>query len=383
MQQQFTEGPKISYRWRSSGFAAWNYVEGTMPGSLGEIASINHMPINRKIDDGGPFYLHKVTNTWQMASYTNQAKFDGQFTVGAPVSGTYVEVPTEPARSDADLFQLGGTAIARCEPTNPTASLSQTLGELRNEGLPATPGLEGIRALKERTKVAKSAGSEYLNVEFGWAPLVRDVRSFAKAAANSESIIDQYRKGSGVKMRKGYNFPTERSVTQYIGTMSPNPVKFPDFLTGMETVTKTSEVWFKGAFRYHVPMSDDQNNRLAEHASNARKLYGLDFDAEMLWNIAPWSWLEDWYMNTGDVMHNIAAFQTDSLVMQYGYIMSQRIKRRERWARHAASGGSVSHVYTEKYAQRKPGSPYGFGAVNGDLTDSQTAILVALGLSRT
>lgn len=383
MKQSFTIGPKFKYQWRSSGFAAWNYVETTLPGSLGELTSQNHMPINTKSDDGGPFYLHKETNEWSTGFYRNTSKYIGQFTVGNPVSGTYTEPATQPAVSDSQMMSWGTTAIARCEPTNPTASLSQTLGELKNEGLPRAPGLEGIRGLKERTHLARSAGSEYLNVEFGWAPLVSDVRSLAHAAMNSETIIDQYRAGSGQKMRKGYNFPTERSVTQFTGTFTPYPSNFPDFLTGMETVTQTSEVWFKGAFRYHVPMSDDQNNRLAIHASNARKLYGLDFDAETLWNLAPWSWLEDWYMNTGDIMHNISAFQTDSLVMQYGYLMSQRIKRRERWARHGPSGQTCSAISTTKYAQRKPSTPYGFGARSEDLTDSQTAILVALGLSMT
>lgn len=380
----FEDGPKISYRWRTSGFGTWRYVNSTMPGSLSEIVSFNHMPLNRALDDGGPFYLHKETNLWQLGTYNNSARYEGQYGVGKPISGSYTEVETQGARSDLDLFALGGTAISRCEPTNPTMSLSQTIGELRGgpKSVASVPGLEGIRALKERSKLAKSAGSEYLNVKFGWMPLVSDVRSFARAAMNSEQIIAQYRKGSGTKIRKGYSYPKENTVTQYQGTMSAYNADFPFLLQGMETVTQTSEVWFKGAFRYHVPMSDNQNNLIAEHASNARKLYGLTLDPETLWNLAPWSWLGDWFMNTGDIMHNISAFRTDSLVMQYGYIMSQRIKRRERWA--TINGGTpATHVYTAKYAQRKPASPYGFGVTTGDLSDSQIAILVALGLSKT
>jgi hypothetical protein len=56
------------------------------------------------------------------------------------------------------LNALGATAVSRVEPTNPAADLSQALGELYRDGLPSLPG-----------KQEGNLGSEYLNMQFGWA----------------------------------------------------------------------------------------------------------------------------------------------------------------------------------------------------------------------
>lgn len=342
------------------------------------------MPVNRASDNGGPFYLFKAENHWTPAQHTGP-RFEGPVYCGGRSSGWTTPDPAGPV-TDAYLFSKGGTAIARCEPTNPTVNLGVSLAEMasaKTGAVPAVPGLDGIRTLKERSNLARSAGGEYLNHQFGWKPLVSDVQNLMYAVNESEKLLDAYHKGSGKVTRRGYHYPEESSTVQSVGAMLPIPTDYDGgFLQGMETVQTSSDMWFSGAFKYYLPVSDSQRGSFASHASDARKLYGLALTPEVLWNAQPWSWLEDWYANYGDVIHNISAFQNDGLVMKYGYIMHQQMQTVTRTGM-TNQGQWASHVRRTKRCYRRPSTPYGFGATAQSLSSGQVAILAALGLSMT
>lgn len=297
------------------------------------------------------------------------------------------------APSELDLVSMGTTAIARVLPTNPSFSASQAIGELRNDGLPRIPGSE----LRERAKYLKKSGSEYLNVEFGWLPLVSDLKNFAHAVKNSHEILQQYRKQSDTKIRRGYSFPSLSSSFTW-KTGDPNcgyAVSYTNDVAegqgpGVQTSTRSARTWFSGAFRYHIPVGDDLSSKMARWYSEADKLLGVRLTPETVWNLAPWSWAVDWFTNTGDVIHNITRLGSDGLVMQYGYIMSESIYTRTLSATFPNSrsrtdlkkDGSCSHHYEEIHRVRREATPYGFGFNMATLTASQDAVLVALGLSK-
>jgi hypothetical protein len=325
--------------------------------------------------------ITKGENTWTTGTQQN-SRYNGPFTVGSPVNpGDYQENSAAAAQSDAQLDQAGTTAIARCEPTNPIFDAATFIGELRDGGIPKAPGLQAIASLRERTAVAKAAGSEYLNVEFGWKPLVSDLRNLSRAVHESHQIMSSYRKGSGKKIRRAFSFPPENSTRQYKGAMLPIPSQVNAFLTGYETSHKTSSVWFSGAFRYWLPTSDSQMNKFEDFKQKAAKLYGARLTPETVWNLTPWSWAADWFTSTGDVLHNISALGHDGLVMQYGYIMAQTEHERVRVGTDGV-GTTVSHIKRDVIKQRRAATPYGFGANLSSLSGKQVAVLAALGLSR-
>jgi len=121
--------------------------------------------------------------------------------------------------SDAALMQAGTKAIALCAPTNSVANLASSLIELRREGLPKLLGttfwqsrlkrLRSIEQVVERdvTTVIKHSGDEYLGLEFGWKPLVADVKDVAKSLVQFDERMQQYERDAGRVVRRRFVFP--------------------------------------------------------------------------------------------------------------------------------------------------------------------------------
>jgi len=297
-----------------------------------------------------------------------------------------------PSLPSKDLIAMGTTAIARCNPTNHIAQLSTFLSELYHDGLPK---FIGSAAWEARTLSARVAGEEYLNQEFGWKPLVSDVHDIVHAVTHAHSVLEQYERGSGRMTRRRYMFPVEESITRtYIGdgngvTPLTNTAMFDSSLPlgKVYKITKSwRQVWFSGAFTYHLPTGYHSRNKLVELAGKADALLGLDITPEVLWNLAPWSWAVDWFSNAGDVIANLSAWATDGLVMKYGYIMEHSFisdlyymdGNGQYQTRSAYVSPVVAWVETKR---RLPATPFGFGLNWGGLSLRQKAIAAALGLT--
>jgi hypothetical protein len=109
-----------------------------------------------------------------------------------------------------ELNAAGTTGIARSIPTNPLAGLATTLGELRSEGLPS---LILSRTWRERLLNCRNAGHEYLNVEFGWKPLLNEIQTLAHIIRNADELSKRYEKESGKLLHRGYTFPVESTTS--------------------------------------------------------------------------------------------------------------------------------------------------------------------------
>jgi hypothetical protein len=278
---------------------------------------------------------------------------------------------------------FGTSAIARVLPTNPNASLATAVGELRRDGLPTLPG----SSLKDSTTNARRAGGEYLNVEFGWLPLVSDLQDFARSVRNSRQLIDQYVRDSDRKIRRRYTPQGVSSTSIFTGTGRWFGQNIAESGTTVSRKEDTN-LWFSGAFKYHVPIDDGFYGRLLRYEALANHLFGTRITPELVWNLAPWSWAVDWFTNAGDVIHNISLMGVDGLVMQYGYAM-----RHHRVSEHVSGGfsfvdgfgthsGHSQRLVVSEWKQRVRANPYGFGIDDVDLSNRQLAILAALGLSR-
>lgn len=329
-------------------------------------------------DTGNAWFMERTT-TQVSPCNVNSITAVGQFWPIAVQGGDPIVSLSSAALSDSTLDSLGTTAIARSEPTNPTAELATFVGELR-EGLPRA----SIAALKD-SRILRNSGDDYLNAQFGWLPMVRDLRKFAMAVKDHNKIIDQYRKGSNQKIRRSYLYPPKSETAIKTGNIIL--ASTPSMLWGGNAMKRVStSSWFSGAFRYHVPISTNQLEKLNEYEALANKLLGTRITPEVVWNLAPWSWAVDWFGTTGDVLHNISALGNDGLVMQYGYMMSQSkdeffMNANAATFRNSPVGPSTYYRVVER-KQRRRATPYGFGFNMHSLSTKQTAILVALGLSR-
>lgn len=350
---------------------------------LTEMISISHPGWRRMQDGGGPFQL--VSTKWSVSPMSFGLKDDPPNLKG-PVAVYFepgdMNLPT--LASKASLYASGTTAIARTLPNNSVAELSVALGELGKDGL---PHYIGSSAFKDKVHTAHKAGDEYLNVQFGWLPLVNDIKRFAHAVKHRDRLMANYVKYSDKQIRRRYEFPASSSSRSFgQAKYVENDISFP-YIADYVDFTE-SKRWFSGAFRYHVPTPSGFAGKAAYYRSEADKLLGLNLTPEVVWNLAPWSWAVDWFSNTGDVLHNISKLGQDGMVMRYGYIMCQSTSSRQAYYRGrgdlkdymARKSGSCFKQVSCK--QRFPATPYGFGLSYEGLSNTQKAVIAALGLTR-
>jgi len=299
--------------------------------------------------------------------------------------------PSTAESSDSALDIWGTSIVAKVEPTNSAADASTFLAELYRDGLPSLIGHTLWSGLTK--KALKSTAEEYLNLAFGWLPMVNDIRKFSNAIQHANQVLDQYEKDSGKLVRRHRSAPTKRSSVMNIindstpfvlgnvaGGVNPGP-----YGVAYRTLDTVRDMSFAGAFTYYLPSDYDSRNRLRELAGHADKLLGLDLSPESIWNATPWSWAVDWFSNTGDVIHNIDAFGNNGLVMPYGYV-TERVTVTATFSnsnRFIRPGMEVApfKVFTQTQKRRKA-NPFGFGLTWDGLSSFQKSILVALGITR-
>lgn len=310
-----------------------------------------------------------------------------------PVNPTGLVFPPDLSSSNAALDAVGATAVARCKPTNSVASASVALGELLKDGL---PHLVGHRTWEDRAVRAKGAADEFLNVEFGWNPLISDIRSFSMAVRNANSVLTQFERDSGRNVRRRFEFPIQTTKSEslwdganrcYINPFNSNLLD-PAAVLGPAYRTRVTvrRQWFSGAFTYRIPLGTSLGSSLRRQYLEAGKLLGTNLTPETLWNLAPWSWAADWFSNAGDVVSNLSDAATYGLVLRYGYVMEETITS-DSYVRlgdtgYKTSGAGVSMTLVNHTKKRRRANPFGFGITWEGLNPIQYAILAALGISR-
>jgi len=318
--------------------------------------------------------------------------------VGSPAKPLF---PTSAESTDSALNTLGATAISRVRPTGSAVDLSTALGELWRDGLPHR---SSIRTWKERTDIARKAGSEYLNLQFGWRPLVSDITNFGKAALKSRDILDQYERDAGRVVRRSYTFSdivtagtevvlsTNKFPDSHLGFAGPlvPDLDYSGGITGGKWTKQTTtsvKRWFSGAFVYGGPNGVLPDGSLRDTVAEADKLFGLSLTPDVLWNLTPWSWAIDWFTNTGDVLKTASDMISQGLVMQYGYMMEHSIAVTTytlvgaKYNDYTFPSCSVRMVNETK--KRIRANPFGFGLTWDGLSPFQISILAALGITRT
>lgn len=305
--------------------------------------------------------------------------------------------PPSAESNRASLNKYGATAIARCAPGNPPANAVTILGELVKDGLPSLVGAQVWKSrFADAKKLATKPGSEeYLNYQFGIAPLISDIKSLSSTILNSDSILSQFERDAGKVVRRRYQFPTEtRSRTDELGKAQaylggPLSFSFNGAVQGDLVRSRYTEIrrWFSGAFTYYLPTEYDSRLAMARAAGKAQQLLSVNLTPDTIWELTPWSWAVDWFSNAGDVIHNVQRFADGGLVMRYGYMMEHSIVT-DTYTLENGNGVlrqrfPVSPVkMTTEVKQRVAAHPFGFGMTWEGLSSFQASILAALGISR-
>lgn len=348
-----------------------------------------------KADIGGPFFVSRnvIINGKRRAAFTYETldknwiySASGDFHFLTPVQmGNF---PPPISGSAMDMNRDGATAVALAAPGTSPMNLAVALGELKKDGLPSAIG----HTFKQRSSVAKKAGDEYLNVEFGWKPLVRDVTSLATTVTGANKILTQLERDSGRHVRRRVTVSDTVKVhdTELIssGQLPRMAGMSGSIFTNMgmtagdikRTRIERKRVWFSGAFTYYLPPDYYSRDAIRRGAARAQILLGTKLTPKVLWDLAPWSWAADWFSNSGDVISNAHRFLSEGLVMHHGYIMEHTVH--DYQYEFTGSGPVSSTILRTESKSRVKANPFGFGTDFNSLSGFQTSILVALGLSR-
>jgi hypothetical protein len=302
-----------------------------------------------------------------------------------------------PAWANADADVIGSQFIRLTRPTRPSASLATAIGELWADKRIAS--VIGSATLSDKLSVFQKAGSEYLNVVFGWVPFVAELTDVLNAVVTSEKIISQFVRDSGQSVRRKRSYEpiteyapqvimTSRELAYPVSGMGPYLEPTAANRRGTLEVRqwKTVKYSFSVAYTYYLETGGDFFSDLKRFEQLANKLLGTRITPEVLWELVPFSWLVDWMWSTGTFVSNYSAFNGDELVLRYGYVMRQQ----EHWTQRSLTGtsfggkspGTIVNTYSEIRKTRRRSTPYGFGRNPNSFTGAQWAILAALGLTR-
>jgi hypothetical protein len=371
-------------------------------------------PINRKTGQrigGGPFHVSHTGDfimpghvSSVLGGNANERLYSGPVW-GLQLNSTAIKSHHESnarAMNESSMNSDGATAISLVAPNNPTANLASSLAESYREGVPSLPG---IQSWKRKAEILRNAGSEYLNYQFGWAPLTSEIHGVVNAARHHRDIMQNYRHNEGRDVHRRFDFPVENTTWEEEVSASPasRPLGSTYLASGNTGSTarivceRTRKRWFEGCFTYGGPGGADNFSRALGFGSEADAVYGLTLTPDVLWNLTPWSWAVDWFTNAGDVIHNVTNFALAGLVMRYGYMMEETISTYHTsyndcyWqtllkmspktiGKTREGGGTIGQRTVHK--SRCPANPFGFGVGWEGLSPTQLAITAALGITR-
>lgn len=349
---------------------------------------------NNPYDTGHEFMTEKrfaIGNFPQVAPVNTSTDYWSSYypILDPMVKGTddqkYPRIPTwDSFASDGNKFILSSS------PTAPAADTLVSFAEIAREGIPSIIGTGFMQA---KARSAKILGDEYLNIAFGWTPFIKAIQDIAQAVIDSEKIIKQYQRDSGRVVRRRILEPPVFSTLQSVETSSyywsgqaltPYPVRRAYYT---RTYTTMDQLSFSGAFTYHLAEGNNLLAKAERFSQLANKLLGTRLTPDVLWNLAPWSWLIDWVSNVGDNITAASAFTNDQLVLRHGYVMKHsqhdfNYAVKEDKISLSKSIPAFSITMRNERKERKKATPFGFGLNVGSFTAQQWSILVALGMTK-
>jgi hypothetical protein len=331
-----------------------------------------------------------------------------------PSTGGFI-VPAVPAVanqvvSNAIKNNVASGLISSANPWKPKASLMQSVLELMSGDIPSiTKNLR--KHLYHLQDLKKTAGSDWLNVQFGWVPLINDIRATVEVLLKLHMLLlgsDNYRRARGGDLGtwsrmtdttsdSGMSFGsplaggiyTSPYWKDYQNTGVPflAPGNIP---AGVGTWSRSTmiEADYRFTAKYHKGAR--ANAIESRYIARATELLGLELTPAVLWELAPWTWLLDWVSNLGSLASNISLLDWSNVLLDYAYLTfvvktTSQItwKGPTQWSSLASvSHGYISQSYTSEEKIREQASPYGFSVSWDGLSPFQLSILAALGMSR-
>lgn len=354
------------------------------------------------VDDGGEFTHTKVTFEQIVTEYVYRQYNPRDFVKGhvwlTPPNFTHegIDVSTSfrAPEMDTDLSSSGPKMWRLMSPLRPGVDLGVNIAEIKDFPRLVKGRLDSLKSLISSLSNPKGLADWVLAINFGWKPLLADIRKTIKLFEKVDKRIEFIRRNGGLPLhRRTPSFKPEVSeevLFSYSGPDDQGWLRDIPFDTGWEdppgqpgdgvsrfecelkcrtTVTEVAS----GVFTYYL-------GDLPPTSAELRlRLYGLILNESLLWEATPWSWLVDWFTNVGDVIANVQVNLRDRLVSLYAYTQRHTVREYTWTATNGYYHVKCVRVFDTKRRERI--DPFGL-AVEVSLSDLQLGILVALGITR-
>lgn len=347
---------------------------------------------------GGPFFLKRRGATFIDESdkilQRGLYKYKGRFRPN---------IPNNPLLSVYDGYvssahQFGTEAWNKFRPVKPSASLGQDVGESRDLAKLFTPKLLSIRKILSKRSVKaylELLSNDYLNYQFGWRPFLKSIGDALSTTRKLDRKIAWVRKNNGKWIKRKGTLRDTRVVTT--GNASgATPALHSSYYpwgvrTGQTVTVETDRVWFEAKMKYYIHSlkTDKADNIITSKL--LQKFYGFELTPALVWELIPFSWLTDWFINIGDFMSNISNAAYDNLVAKYAYVMRHRqtetfynwhqpLQCDDGHGSYSVQNAQAHAVIWAECKERAVASPWGFGGGDDSFTPRQLSILAALGI---
>lgn len=358
------------------------------------------VPKGKIIDSGGDFTHYKIEYTnvvtrnihFILESETLKVKRVGHLWLSPPLDlmhdGILVGDSILPPEEDLDLSGIGPRLWGILSPTNQGVDLGVNIAEIRDFPRLVKGKLDSLKSLVSSLSNPRGLADWVLAINFGWRPLVSDIRKtiklFEKVEARIKFLMQNGGKPLYRRTPKWDPTVTDEEIFSYSGPDNPgwmrDEVPLDGDPDGMTDRFKCKLVLHKevteaasGVFTYHL------GDIPPTPAYLRLKLFGLIADESLMWEATRWSWLVDWFTNVGDVISNLQANIRDRVVSLYAYSQRRVVREYTFTCSNGFYDVAVTRVFDTKC--RRKIDPFGL-AVEISLSDLQLAILVALGITR-
>ena len=315
--------------------------------------------------------------------------------------------------SESTLNALAANSINRINPLVSKGSIFATLFELARGDVPGIltnlrRHFDSISRMKASgiKSASQALGSEYLNNVFGWSPIIRDIQTAIDVLTSIDSLLFP-----SDSSRRSFKYTVASGAAQV--SMQPNVGYFQPLMTGysldpagcdwsLPHTGNSFQSWAGSCFggiswedslwttaRFATGMTPNGANNA--HLDRAIDLLGLKITPSLVWELTPWSWLIDWFLNIGTVIENLSSLGLSNTILNYAYSTYRRkslltvgldLKNFLTASTGNTYQGGYQFACQIDQKVRIPASPFGFGIAGSSLSASQLAILSALGLAR-
>lgn len=343
-----------------------------------------------------------------------------------PADSAFPSITPYSTPSNQEVKILGEELYLRALPNEEQASLGETMAEIaaspvralavpgknlaqvisRQQAGSPTRWAERLRILQLSRDDAVAAADDYLAYIFGARPTLQVLDDLSDAYSRSREVAETItRKGLGKTSNPRERRVRRRRVRNYPDVVATSVV--PKTLAGVGVVmspwrlygtahyyhASTKKTWWSGSFRMVTSDTDDWLMKCNNFFRRVDELSGIGLDIRVAWDLVPWSFVADWFANTGDCLENRQRIADYNIACEYGYFMCHTRESREmsitgqlRKSSNVPWWGSVdAGIHYESVVEvkrRHACGAYGFHSTFDGLNNFQWTALAALGLSR-